>query len=98
MSGKTYRQQKIREVACHHLHVSICNFRLHTPKQWEAIHANLTKFFTIDPPLKPLIVEKYLQEHLSFARQKWRKIWSIGGDITRPNSCPMHAWGSLVKY
>jgi hypothetical protein len=37
-----------------------CNFRHHTPKQWEAIHADLAKKNFIDPPLKPGIVEKYM--------------------------------------
>jgi hypothetical protein len=47
------------------------NFKQHTPKQWEAIHVDLAKLFLMDPALKPDIVEKYLQEHLSI----------IGGDF-----------------
>ncbi len=43
-------------------------------------------------------MERYLQEHLSSIRQKWRKIWNVGGDTTRPNTYLMHAWKNLVKY
>ncbi len=54
--------------------VLVHNFRLRTKAQWDAIHGDLAKIFIIDPPLKPLTMERYLQEHLNFARQKWRKI------------------------
>jgi hypothetical protein len=64
----------------------------------DAIHGDLAKIFIIDPPLKPLTMERYLQEHLNFTRQKWRKIWNVGGDIARLNTCLMHAWKNLVKY
>jgi len=61
VNGKTYWQQKVQEVTYSHLNVTIHNFKHHTMKQWEVIHANLAKLFIIDPPLKPSIVEKYLQ-------------------------------------
>jgi hypothetical protein len=54
--------------------------------------------FRFDPPLKPGIIEKYVQEHLSFVRQKWRKVGKVGGDATRPNGCPTNAWPKLVRY
>jgi hypothetical protein len=71
---------------------------LHTKAQWDAIHGDLAKIFIIDPPLRPLTMERYLQKHLSSVRQKWRKIWNVGGDTTRPNTYLMHAWKNLVKY
>ncbi len=81
-----------------HLNVFVRNFKHHTPKQWEVIHVKLTKLFIIDPPLKPSIVEKYLQKHLNFTRHKWRWLWKVGRDAIWPKGCPIHAWNSLVKY
>jgi hypothetical protein len=52
----------------------------------------------IDPPLKLSIVEKYMQEHLSSTRQKWKQLWKVGGNVARLEGCPIHAWNSLVKY
>jgi hypothetical protein len=57
-SGKTYWQQKVKEVAYIHLNVSICNFRLHIKAQWDAIHGDLAKIYIIDPPLRPLTMER----------------------------------------
>jgi len=78
--------------------VSIHNFRTHLLAQWDAIHAEFGHLFRIDPPLKPNIVKKYMQEHLSSARQKWRKLWNVGRDATRQDDCPMDAWHKLVCY
>jgi hypothetical protein len=60
VSGKTYWEQKVREVAYSHLDMFVHNFKHHTPKQWEVIHVDLAKLFIIDPPLKLDIVEKYM--------------------------------------
>ncbi len=81
-----------------YLDVSIHNFRTHLPMQWDAIHAKLGQLFIIDPSLKPDKVEKYIQEHLSSARQKWRKLWKVGGDVARLDDYPMDAWPKLVYY
>jgi hypothetical protein len=57
----------------------------------DAIHGDLAKIFIIDPPLKHLTMERYLQEHLSSTRQKWRKISNVRGDIARLDTCLIHA-------
>jgi hypothetical protein len=46
VSGRTYWQQKVRKVAFSYLDVFVCNFRHHTPKQWEAIHGRLCQTFS----------------------------------------------------
>jgi hypothetical protein len=58
----------------------------------------LPSFFIIDPPLKLGIMEKYFARTPHFIRQKWRQLWKVGGDATRPEGCHIHAWNSLVKY
>jgi hypothetical protein len=78
-------------MAYSHLNVFICNFKQHTPKQWEVIHVKLAKLFIIDPPLKPGIVEKYSQKHLNFTRHEWRQLWKVGRDAIWPEVAPsMH--------
>ncbi len=96
VSGRTYWQQKVKEVAYAHLKISVRKFQLHTPKQWELIHAELAQLFYIDPPLKTNTVEKYIQEHLSQARQNWRRMWKVGGETTRADDCPADAWLKLI--
>ncbi len=54
--------------------------------------------FLIDPLLKIGAIEKYVQEHLSQTRQKWRKMWKIGGEMARHEDCLVDAWGKLIKY
>jgi hypothetical protein len=54
--------------------------------------------FNIDPPQKNGTIKKYVQEHLSQARQQWRKMWKIGGEMARPEDCLMDAWAKLIKY
>ncbi len=44
VSGRTYWQQMVQKVAYSHLDVFV---RHHTPKQWEAIHADFVKLFLI---------------------------------------------------
>ncbi len=98
VNGRTYWQQKVQDVAYSHLDVFVCNFKHHTPKQQEAIHADLVKLFFIDPPLKLGNVEKYLQKHLSFTMQIWKQLWKVQGDVARLEGCPVHVWNSLMKY
>ncbi len=39
-----------------------------------------------------------MQEHLSQARQKWRKMWKIGGQVARLKDFLVDAWAKLIKY
>lgn len=63
----------IKEVAYNHLDLKLVNFRSHTTKQWEVIHAKLDGLFYYDPHLKDRMVENYMKEHLSLARNVWKK-------------------------
>ncbi len=54
--------------------------------------------FFIDPSLKTSAIEKYVQEHLIQVRQKWRKMWKIGGEMARPKDFLVDAWAKLIKY
>jgi len=77
----------VKEVPYAHLDISIRNFKQHSPKQWELIHEEFAQLFLIDPSLKIGVVEKYVQVHLSQARQKWKKMWKIGGEMARHEDC-----------
>ncbi len=46
VSGRTCWPQKVQKVVYSHLNVSVRNFKHHTLKQWEAIHADFVKLFS----------------------------------------------------
>ncbi len=54
--------------------------------------------FFIDPLLKIGATEKYVQEHLIQVRQKWKKMWKIGGGMARHEDFLVDAWAKLIKY
>jgi hypothetical protein len=87
-----------KEVAYEHLDLTHVNFMAHTLKQWEAIHADLAKVFYYDPPLKDRTMENYVKEHLSFARNAWKRAWLAKGNVGCLNKCPVHVWESLVRF
>jgi len=58
--------QAIKDVSYAHLDLTIRQFRLHTQKQWDAMHNDLAKQFWYNPPLKPKALEMYMKEHLSY--------------------------------
>jgi hypothetical protein len=62
-------------VAYNHLDLRLVNFRSHTTKQWEVIHAKLDGLFYSDPHLKDRMVENYMKERLSLARNVWKRSW-----------------------
>jgi len=85
-----------KEVAYEHFDLTHVNFKAHTLKQWEAIHADLAKVFYYDPPLKDRILENYVKEHVSSIRNAWKKVWLAKGNVGCPNKFPIHVWESLV--
>jgi hypothetical protein len=77
-------------VAYNHLDLTSVNFRSHTKKQWEAIHAKLIGLSYYDPPLKERTMENYMKEHLSSTRNAWKRIWVANGETRHPNKCQEH--------
>jgi hypothetical protein len=88
----------VKEAAYEHLDLTQFNFKAHALKQWEAIHVDLAKVFYYDPPLKDKIMENYVKEHLSFARNAWKRVWLAKGNVGHLDKCPVHVWESLVQY
>jgi uncharacterized protein YmfQ (DUF2313 family) len=41
---------------------------------------------------------KICHEHLNKARQKWRQMWKIGGEMAKHEDCLVDAWVKLIKY
>lgn len=81
-----------KEVAYEHLDLTHVNFKAHTLKQWEAIHANLAKVFYYDPPLKDRTMENYVKEHISSARNAWKGV--VGqGQCWMPEQMPYPCMG-----
>jgi hypothetical protein len=77
----------VKEVAYNYLDLRSMNFRSHTMKQWEVIHVELDGLFYYDPPLKERTVENYMKEHLSLAKNAWKKAWVANGEVGCPNKC-----------
>ncbi len=88
----------VKEVAYNYLDLRSVNFRSHTMKQWEVIHVELDGLFYYDPPLKERTVENYMKEHLSLARNAWKKAWVANGEVGCPNKCSERVQKSLVWY
>ncbi len=75
----------------------------HVYLQFQTSHTKTMGGYSCSPcqtfsHLPTIEAQQYLQEHLSFTRHKWKQLWKVGGDATRPKGCPIHAWNSLVKY
>ncbi len=95
---KGVQTRTTKEATYEHLDLTHVNFKAHTLKQWEAIHANLAKVFYYDPPLKDRTLENYVKEHVSFIRNAWKKVWLAKGNVGCPNKFLIHVWEALVQY
>jgi hypothetical protein len=90
-------QNVVEDIAYRILDLIIRHWDRHPQHQKEEIYRQVGTKFIYDPSLQDGYTEKYLRDHLTSARRKWKEHWLIHGDGNRHPNCPPRVWEVLIQ-
>jgi hypothetical protein len=92
-------QNVVKDIAYRILDLRIRHWHRHPQEQKDEIYRQVEAHFIYNPsPLQDGYIEKYLRDHLSSARRKWKEHWLMHGDSNRHPDCPLIVWPKMIQY
>jgi len=88
----------VKDIAYWILDLRIRHWDRHPQEQKDEIYREVEAHFIYNPPLQDGYTEKYLRDHLTSARRKWKKHWLMHGDSNRHPNCPPKVWPKMIQY
>jgi hypothetical protein len=95
---KVKRQNVVKDIAYRILDLKIRHWDRHPQGQKDEIYRQVKAHFIYNPPLQDGYTEKYLRDHLTSARRKWKEHWLMHGDSNRHPNCPPKVWPKMIQY